>query len=496
MIDTTEIFPWNDNFKTGIALIDKQHRRLVDLINMLTSHITHQSDIPALNSIFTELSEYADYHFRAEEKIWSQYFLGDELETEHKQTHRNFIETLHGLKGEENTKPQEQVVADILSFLTHWLAYHILDNDMNMAKIVLGIQSGLSLEEAKIQAEGEMSGAMKVLIETVLLMYDSLSSRTLHLMKEIIERQRAETKLRLAANVFENTLDTICITDAKANIVDINPSFCQTCDLTREELLGKNLKTLKSGFNDQDFSLALWETVNIKGYWCGEIRNRKPSGKLETEWLTLSSIRDERGAITNYVGVFSNVSQLFQRQHKLEFIAGHDALTGLPNRVLLADRLELAIANAERSSEIFAVCYLDLDGFKPVNDRLGHAAGDQLLCEIAKRFKSVVRSNDTVARVGGDEFVIVLGKMKSPDECKVILDRLLEEISRPIHIGNETAHVTTSIGVAIFPHDGSDSESLLKLADQAMYLAKNSGKCRYHFAQAFDDWVRNVADSS
>ncbi|MFI3155902.1 MAG: bacteriohemerythrin [Methylococcaceae bacterium] len=483
MPHSTEIFPWNDNFKTGIPRIDEQHHRLVDLINMLANHLAHQSDIHTLNSIFTELSEYAVYHFRTEEDIWSHYFHEDELEAEHKKVHHSFIETVFELKNEQNTKPLDQVVADILSFLTHWLAYHILDNDMHMAKIVCYMQSGLSLEEAKTQAKQEMSGAIKVLIETVLSMYDSLSNRTLHLMKEIIERQRAEAKLRLAANVFENTLDTICITDAEANIVDLNPMFCQSCNLSREELLGKNLNSLKSGFENPDFSSTLWDTVNSKGHWCGEIQNRKASGELETEWLTLSSIRDEQGAITNYVGVFSNVSQLFQRQNKLEFIANHDALTGLPNRFLLADRLELAIAHAERSREIFAVCYLDLDGFKPVNDRFGHAAGDQLLREIAKRFKSVIRSNDTVARVGGDEFVIVLREMKSADDYKVTLDRLLEEVSRPVPIGNESASVTTSIGVAIFPHNGSDSESLLKLADQAMYLAKGSGKSRYHFAQ-------------
>lgn len=486
MTNTTEIFPWNDNFKTGIPRIDEQHHRLVDLINILANHLAHQSDIYTLNSIFTELSEYAVYHFRTEEDIWSQYFHEDELETEHKKVHHSFFKTILALKDEQNSKPLDRVVADILSFLTHWLAYHILDNDMHMAKIVCCMQSGLSLEEAKIQAKQEMSGAMKVLIETILSMYDSLSSRTLHLMKEIIERQRAEAKLRLAANVFENTLDTICITDSEANIVDLNPMFCQSCNLTREELLGRNLNTLKSGFADQDFSLALWETVNTKGHWCGEIKNRKANGELETEWLTLSSIKDEQGVVTNYVGVFSNVSQLFQRQNKLEFIANHDALTGLPNRFLLADRLELAIAHAERSKEIFAVCYLDLDGFKPVNDRFGHAAGDQLLREIAKRFKSVVRGNDTVARVGGDEFVIVLKDMKSPDDCRVMLDRLLEAVNQPVHIGNEIASVTTSIGVACFPDDGNDSESLLKLADQSMYSAKGSGKSRYHFAQQLD----------
>jgi diguanylate cyclase (GGDEF)-like protein/hemerythrin-like metal-binding protein/PAS domain S-box-containing protein len=487
MPHTTEIFPWNDNFKTGIPRIDEQHHRLVDLINMLANHLAHQSDIHTLNNIFNELSEYASYHFRTEEDIWSQYFHEDELETEHKKIHHRFIEAVLDLKNGEDSKSLDQIVADILSFLTHWLAYHILDNDMHMAKIVRCMRSGLSLEEAKVQAKHEMSGAMKVLVETILSMYDSLSSRTLQLMKEIIERQRAEAKLRLAANVFENTLDTICITDAKANIVDLNPMFCQSCNLTREELLGRNLNTLKSGFENQDFSSTVWDTVNTKGHWCGEIQNRKTSGELETEWLTLSSIKDEQGAITNYVGVFSNVSQLFQRQNKLEFIANHDALTGLPNRFLLADRLELAIAHAERSKEIFAVCYLDLDGFKPVNDRFGHAAGDQLLCEIAKRFKSVVRSNDTVARIGGDEFVIVLRDMNAPDDYKITLDRLLEEVSRPVQIGSQSACVTVSIGVAIFPDDGSDSESLLAFADQAMYSAKESGKSRYHFVQTLEN---------
>jgi diguanylate cyclase (GGDEF)-like protein/PAS domain S-box-containing protein len=332
-----------------------------------------------------------------------------------------------------------------------------------------------------------MSGAIRALIEIILSMYDSLTSKTLQLMKEIIERQRAEAKLQLAANVFENTLDTICITDAEANIVDINPMFCHSCDLTHDELLGKNITAIKSGFADQEFSLALWEAVKVKGNWCGEIRNRNLNGELETEWLTLSSIKDELGAITNYVGVFSNVSQLFQRQRNLEVLANHDALTGLPNRFLLADRLELAIAHAERTNEIFAVCYLDLDGFKPVNDRFGHAAGDQLLSEIAKRFKSNIRRNDTVARVGGDEFVIVFSDIKSLNDCKMLLKRLLADVCQPVHLGSETACVTASIGVAIYPQDGNNSESLLKLADQAMYSAKGSGKSRYHFIQEFEN---------
>ena len=324
------------------------------------------------------------------------------------------------------------------------------------------------------------------LYDTVLELNRDYASAQLILAQTNLKLQQINLKLRLVSNAFNNTLDMICITDAEANIVDMNPAFSQAYNLSREALLGKNLKTLKSGFEDSDFSLVLWETVNVKGHWRGEIQNRKASGELDTDWLTLNSIRDRQGAIANYVAVFSNVSQLFQRQRNLEFIANHDPLTGLPNRILLTDRLKQAIANAERNLGLFAVCYLDLDGFKPINDRFGHAAGDQMLCEIAKRLQSVVRNNDTVARVGGDEFVVVLEEIKSRDECDVTLDRLLDAVGQPISVGNASANVTISIGYAIFPHEADDAESLLKLADQAMYLAKNSGKSFFHFSKSIE----------
>jgi diguanylate cyclase (GGDEF)-like protein/PAS domain S-box-containing protein len=310
-------------------------------------------------------------------------------------------------------------------------------------------------------------------------MYDTLSDRTLQLMKEVVERQKTEAKLRLAANAIENTLEAICITDADANVIDVNPAFYQTTQCSQDEVLGRNLKALKSGLEDEKLSCAIWEAVAEKGHWNGEIWNRTKSGEIDAEWLTLSAIKNEQGEVTNYVGVFSNVSHLIQQRHKLERIANHDALTGLPNRLLLADRMELAIAHAERTHGFLAVCYLDLDGFKPVNDRLGHAAGDQLLREIAQRLLKIMRGNDTVARLGGDEFVILFGDLKKPEDCTELLDRLLQEIERPVPIQNEFASVTGSIGVTIFPQDGGNPEALLRHADQAMYQAKQQGKSRY-----------------
>lgn len=480
-MNTIEIFPWNESFETGITEIDEQHRRLVQLINLLAKHLAYKSALPPLHSIFAELSDYAEFHFSTEESIWAQYFAGDDLCVEHQKKHFSFLDRLLGLVAEEHIKPLDEIVQDILSFLTHWLMFHILESDNRLALAALAIQSGLSLQEAKRFAEQETDTGKQALIKTVLSMYETLSSRNLQLLQEMLERQKIDTKLRLSANVFENTLDAICITDADANIIDINPAFCRISELSREKLLGKNLKVLMSGFNDQAFAASLWDMVTKKGHWSGEIQDCKPGGELQTEWLTLSSIRDNRGFISNYVAVFSNVSELLQRQQKLERIANHDPLTNLPNRILLMDRLDLAIAFAKRTGEMLVVCYIDLDGFKPINDHLGHDAGDKVLCAVSQRIKYIVRDNDTAARLGGDEFVILLGQIKSIEDCTVILDRLIDDIAQPIQIDSDYARVTASIGVALFPSDSIEASTLIKQADKAMYLAKGSGKSRYHF---------------
>ncbi len=481
MIEIAEIFPWSDQFETGIAEIDAQHRRLVQLLNLLASHLVHQSDPPTLISVFTELADYAVYHFQTEEAIWHHYFPGDEAEARHKQVHDSFIYSVLALKFEEHTKPMEKVLEDTLSFLTHWLAFHILDSDKHLARVVLAMQSGMSLERAKLQAERDMAGAVKVLVETILSMYDSLSTRTLQLMKEVLERQRAEEKLRLAGNIFENTLDAILITDAEHHVIDANPALYQSCGHMDTPLIGKRLEDVKSGFSQPEFASRTWSAVAEHGHWSGEITSRVPSGELETKWMTLSAIKDEQARITHYVAVFSNVTQLIQNQHTLKRLAHYDPLTGLPNRTLLADRLELAMAHAERTRAHLAICFVDLDGFKQVNDRLGHDAGDTLLREIALRLKTCVRQSDTVARLGGDEFVLVLGEMKQPSDCKNLLDKLLAEVSQPVPIGDDQAHVSASIGVSVFPADGSTGEALMTLADRAMYQAKRDGKSRYHF---------------
>ena len=478
-----EVFPWNKNFDTGIDVIDKQHRKLVSLLNQLACHLAYRSDIPTLEAIFRELTDYAAYHFQTEEAFWHQSLSGTELEFNHKAIHNSFIAEVLKLKAKEKTIPSELVIENILSFLTHWLVFHILDCDKRMANIMFAVQSGVTLEQAIEHGNQQMDGVMKLMIESILSMYDNLTTRTLQLAKEIAARKKAELKQRLAASVFENTLDAICITDIHINVIDANKAFYQTTQYAHDGVIGKDLKTLKSGLQDEVLTDSMWRVLAQQGHWSGEISSRNKSGELNIEWLTFSSVKDENGKISNYVGVFSNVSYFIQQQRNLEHMAHHDALTNLPNRLLLYDRLELAIAHAQRSGRFLAICYLDLDGFKPINDNLGHAAGDLVLQEIAQRLLNIVRNDDTVARLGGDEFVILFGNLKKVTDCKALLDRILKDVALPTELDNAVAKVTASVGVTIFSPDNDNPDQLLRQADQAMYQAKKRGKSRYFFYQ-------------
>ena len=208
---------------------------------------------------------------------------------------------------------------------------------------------------------------------------------------------------------------------------------------------------------------------------------RDESGKIDAVWLALSAVRSELGINTHFVGLMSSVSQLMQRHHLLEDAVHHDALTGLPNRRLLHDRLAQAILRSNRSGRLLAVCYLDLDGFKGVNDTLGHDAGDEVLRIVAGRLNHVLRGNDTVARLGGDEFVLLLEDLEGDADTSQLLQRLLHDVAQPILTHGAAASVTASIGVTLYPLDKGEPGLLLTHADEAMYVAKNSGKSRYHF---------------
>jgi diguanylate cyclase (GGDEF)-like protein/PAS domain S-box-containing protein len=306
--------------------------------------------------------------------------------------------------------------------------------------------------------------------------------------KDITERKRNEVSLRTTASVFDNSQEAILISDANNIIIDVNSAFTRITGYSREEMIGKNPRLLNSGRQDKSFYASLWETLKQNRKWRGEIWNRRKSGEVYAEQLSISAICDDDGTVLHYVGVFSDISHIKEHETELIRIAHYDALTGIPNRVLLADRMKQAISQTARAKKMMAVCYLDLDGFKPINDTLGHEAGDQMLIEAAKRIENTIRGGDTVARLGGDEFVLLLLGSVHVEECVATLERLLVTIAKPIIVNNKTCTMSASI----YPLDDEDPDTLLRYADQAMYAAKQSGRNRFHiYDPALDMRARN-----
>ncbi len=298
--------------------------------------------------------------------------------------------------------------------------------------------------------------------------------------EDITERKRAEEDLRITASVFDNSQEGIVITDANNVFLNVNPAFTRITGYAREELIGKNPKMLSSGRQqDKAFYKAMWKTLKRKRTWRGEIWNRRKSGEIFAELLSIAAICDDDGRVRYYVGVFSDISYLKAHEAELSQVAYYDTLTGIPNRRLLADRMVQAIARAQRSGKMLFVCYLDLDGFKQVNDQHGHEAGDQLLVEVTRRLQEALRTGDTLARLGGDEFVVLLNDLAGKQECRQILDRILEMIALPVVIGSHQVAVSASIGVTFHSSADEDGDTLLRQADQAMYIAKQAGKNRY-----------------
>jgi diguanylate cyclase (GGDEF)-like protein/PAS domain S-box-containing protein len=297
------------------------------------------------------------------------------------------------------------------------------------------------------------------------------------LVRDITLQKQAEESLLITASVFDNSQEAILITDANNTIIEVNAAFTRVTGYSRDEAIGQNPKLLSSGRQDEHFYAAMWESLEQKKYWRGEIWNRRKSGEIYAELLSISAIY---GKEQRYVAIFSDISHLKRHEAELMRVANHDMLTGIPNRMLLADRMRQGIAQTSREQNMMAVCYLDLDGFKLINDALGHDSGDQVLIEVARRIGLTVRGGDTVARLGGDEFVVLLLGLKEGNECVATLERLLAAISEPISVRKNIATVSASIGVSIYPLDDEDPDTLLRHADHAMYVAKQSGKNRFY----------------
>jgi diguanylate cyclase (GGDEF)-like protein/hemerythrin-like metal-binding protein/PAS domain S-box-containing protein len=612
---SVEVFPWNKNFETGVPLIDIQHQRLVELLNVLAGHLAYQSDIPTLNKVFNDLAEYAIYHFQEEETIWHSYFPEDPWETKHKDDHRRFLAAVTKIMGGKTTRPLDQVIEEILAFLTQWLAFHILDTDMRMAKVVLAVQSGIPLNQAKEQADQEMSGAMRVLIETMLSMFDALSSRTMQLAKEVIDRQKAEqssqdaldrlqkiasqvpglvfqfqlfpdgrtcipyanesirtiyrvspdevsvdaskildalhpddlekfktsfkisakeltpwrqeyrlqfdnapvcwlfgnalpqlqadgsvlwhgfitditkqkqdeVNLRIAATAFE-LQDAMLVTDANNVILKVNQAFTRITGYSADEVVGKTPNLLSSGRHDKAFYNTMWESINLTDAWQGEIWNRRKNGEVYPEWLIVTAVKEADEKVNHYVASFSDITSRKAAEEEIKQLAFYDPLTKLPNRRLLLERLKHSIEMERRDGKQLALLMLDLDRFKAVNDSLGHAAGDELLQQVASRILARLRDVDIVARLGGDEFVVLLEDIIHPEDAARVASEIISVLSKSFQLSQSNdVQIGASIGIGLYPEHGTNYEILMDHADAALYQAKDQGRgCYAYFSE-------------
>ncbi|MEH7125246.1 EAL domain-containing protein [Bacillus sp. JJ1532] len=295
----------------------------------------------------------------------------------------------------------------------------------------------------------------------------------------ILSEIRVSQQIKLAERILQNTSEGVMITDGKSRIISVNPAFEIVTGYTKEEVVGKNPNILQSGIHDEQFYKHMWNQIYENGYWKGEIWNKRKNGDVFLEWITISSIKDEEGYITNFVAVFSDITDRKHAEDQLRYLAHNDSLTGVANRYSLNKRLEDLIYTAEKYNQLLAVLFLDLDRFKQINDTLGHNYGDMLLKKVSTRLKGLLKNKDMIARLGGDEFVIVLPNLKHPKEAVHMAEMIIEEFTKSFHLNMQEVYVSTSIGISLYPLDGTDIETLLRTADKAMYEAKSGGRNQF-----------------
>lgn len=284
-----------------------------------------------------------------------------------------------------------------------------------------------------------------------------------------------------ASIIYQNTSDGIIITDKEHKIVGINQSFTQITGYSEKDALGKNPRFLQSGKQSKQFYIELWNCILKTGKWQGKIWNKRKNGEIYPELLTINTIKDKAGTITHHMAVFSDLSNLEIKNQRIKHLAYHDYLTGLPNRIQLKERLNSELTSASKTGLSMALLFIDLDGFKKVNDTYGHDFGDVILSMASNRLNNIKRNTDFLARVGGDEFVLIINQLANTDIISIIAEKIIEAVKSPFYADDREVNVGVSIGISIYPLHGKDPETLLKQADQAMYESKKCGKNNFTF---------------
>lgn len=370
---------------------------------------------------------------------------------------------------------------DLLCKFGHW--FHGIDNPALTSfasfRAIEPVHRQMHAVARQLLLSPAVGTELQPLYDQLVALAEELRER-LHTLRNELNQNRTIIST-LMRKVFENAKEGVIITAPDTTILSVNAAFSAVTGYTEEEAIGLRPSMLRSGRQDKTFYTHMWHELQQFGQWQGEIWNRNKKGQEYLEWLSVTAVRNEQGELSHYVGIFSDITSSKQSEEQLLYLAHYDQLTGLPNRILFNDRLKQAIAQARREQLQVAVLFLDLDGFKSVNDTLGHAAGDELLRQVARRLTTCLRATDSVARFGGDEFTIVLAAIDERDSVAKIAHKIIAEVARSYLIDGAEAAITTSIGITFYPGDAEEPGLLIQRADHAMYHAKRHGKNHHEF---------------
>lgn len=356
----------------------------------------------------------------------------------------------------------------LLAYSTHWLIRRFM-------RPILTLQT--AMEAAQRTASMSQFRALEVDQHHC----DEVGKLTCAFNQMALALGNSENSMKLAASIYQSNADAIVVTDEHNKIVDVNPAFTRITGYTLEEVIGKNPRLMQSGRHDAQFYREMWQELLNNGQWQGEIWDRRKDGNLYAKEAHILVLRHQDGSVFRHIAQFSDITEKKQKDELIHWQANFDPLTNLPNRRLFHDRLGQAIKVSQRSHLPLALFFIDLDHFKAINDNLGHANGDALLMEVARRIKRVIRDSDTVSRLGGDEFTVILPEQHDPKESLRVAEAIIEQLAQPFYFVSSEAgqYISASIGIALYPQDATEMAALLKCADKAMYAAKGEGRNRY-----------------